>query len=372
MQHAEVLFMNKAVIYSGARRGAIMALDDITDRGAVLKAVGEYDQLGEDEFCRKYGFGRSRTHWLEHDGRLYVSKAIMGAAHGYQFPEAGPLTPYDFHGGEPTIRKLQELGFRVEAVTDDEASDAKETSANPDWTRDEIILALDLYTRFGGNPPGKGSAEVQGLSRLLRRFHRLVGTPETPTLRNANGVYMKLMNLRRLDTRFQASGLSAGSKLEKEVWDEFQSDPTRLHRTAKAIEQTILREAEGPTDLTTLGEDDPEDGPEGRLLTRVHQVRERNRQLVERKKTAVLKETGRLACEACSFEFRSRYGERGTDFIECHHTRPVETLVEGSRTKLSELAVLCANCHRMVHARRPWLSITELKNLLIENSTSPS
>ena len=35
---------------------------------------------------------------------------------------------------------------------------------NPGWTRDELILALDLYVRFKGNPPGKGSAEIMGLS----------------------------------------------------------------------------------------------------------------------------------------------------------------------------------------------------------------
>jgi 5-methylcytosine-specific restriction protein A len=57
-------------------------------------------------------------------------------------------------------------------------------------------------------------------------------------------------------------------------------------------------------------------------------------------------------------------GLRGKGFIEAHHTKPVETLVESSKTKLEDLALLCANCHRMVHAARPWLSIEALQKLL--------
>ena len=30
------------------------------------------------------------------------------------------------------------------------------SARNPPWSRDELILALDLYVRFKGNPPGKG------------------------------------------------------------------------------------------------------------------------------------------------------------------------------------------------------------------------
>jgi len=51
---------------------------------------------------------------LDIDGRLYDSKAIVGAAHGYEFPLAGPLRTGDFSGGEATVtRKLEELGFTV-------------------------------------------------------------------------------------------------------------------------------------------------------------------------------------------------------------------------------------------------------------------
>lgn len=43
------------------------------------------------------------------------------------------------------------------------------------------------------------------------------------------------------------------------------------------------------------------------------------------------------------------YGELGTGYIEAHHKVPVALIEEGETTKLSDLAALCANCHRMIH-----------------------
>ena len=59
------------------------------------------------------------------------------------------------------------------------------------------------------------------------------------------------------------------------------------------------------------------------------------------------------------------HGLRGKGFIEAHHTKPVfKTLVEGSKTKLEDLALVCANCHRMIHSARSWLTVPELQKLI--------
>ena len=92
--------------------------------------------------------------------------------------------------------------------------------------------------------------------------------------------------------------------------------------------------------------------------------RERDRKLVERKKAQVLLAKGHLTCEVCDFDFGERYGDRGRGYIEAHHIRPLHTLKPGTKTKLEDLALLCANCHRMAHAKRPWLGIAELKVLV--------
>jgi 5-methylcytosine-specific restriction protein A len=52
-----------------------MSLADLTPE-AVRQAIAEYDQVGQDPFLGKYGFGKARGYFLVHDGQLYDSKAI--------------------------------------------------------------------------------------------------------------------------------------------------------------------------------------------------------------------------------------------------------------------------------------------------------
>lgn len=91
-----------------------MAVKDITSRQAVLDALAEYDRLGQAAFLRKYGFGHAREFFLVVGSTEYDSKAIAGVAHGYQFPQDGPLSHAAFSGGETTVQALLEsLGFTV-------------------------------------------------------------------------------------------------------------------------------------------------------------------------------------------------------------------------------------------------------------------
>ena len=99
---------------------------------------------------------------------------------------------------------------------------------------------------------------------------------------------------------------------------------------------------------------------------RKHQSRERNRKLIESKKKSVLESEGLLACEACGFDFTAVYGVRGEGFVECHHTIPVSEMEQGAKTHVKDLALLCANCHRMIHRRAPWLEVEELRELLAD------
>ena len=85
-----------------------MTYRDLTSRIAVLKAIEECDRLGRNAFLRKHGYGEARR---------YDSKAIIGVAFGYQYPDLGPLTRDEFSGGENMVqRKLEELGFEVQVL----------------------------------------------------------------------------------------------------------------------------------------------------------------------------------------------------------------------------------------------------------------
>ena len=61
---------------------------------------------------------------------------------------------------------------------------------NPIWTRDELILALDLYLATIHSPPGKGSAEVAELSATLNQLGRMLDRRGGTDFRNSNGVYV--------------------------------------------------------------------------------------------------------------------------------------------------------------------------------------
>lgn len=75
-------------------------------------------------------------------------------------------------------------------------------------------------------------------------------------------------------------------------------------------------------------------------------------------------------CQACDFEFEAFYGARGKDYVECHHVNPLSGRDGvGAVTKIRDLAMLCANCHRMVHRSTPCLTVEELKKMIQRRAT---
>jgi 5-methylcytosine-specific restriction protein A len=232
---------------------------------------------------------------------------------------------------------------------------------NPDWLRDEIILAMDLYMRAGRKQLPPAHEEVVRLSQLLGRLPLHPLTSRDDNFRNPNGVSKILGNFLGVDPLHDQPGLSRNNQLQAAVWTEFIDQPDLLLRTALAIEaaaatQDAANVAEVPGDEDVF--------PEGLLLTRLHVVRERNRAAVAAKIDAVMRETGRLACEACDFDFQEFYGDVGLGFAECHHTLPLSEAAGQRKTRLADLAIVCANCHRMLHRVRPVLTVAALRCLV--------
>lgn len=101
-------------------------------------------------------------------------------------------------------------------------------------------------------------------------------------------------------------------------------------------------------------------GLEGAISLRRHMRRERRPSLVAAKKAATIHATGRLACEACAFEFSERYGDLAAHMCEVHHSEPIGERKGPVETTLDDLAILCANCHRFIHTTRPMWSVSQL------------
>jgi predicted HNH restriction endonuclease len=114
-----------------------------------------------------------------------------------------------------------------------------------------------------------------------------------------------------------------------------------------------------------LDDGDGPSAPEGRILTRLHRYRERNRSVVREARDRFRKAHGGvLRCEACGVEPSTVYGPRGIDRLHAHHVIPVSELLPDSETSVSDLVFLCPNCHDIVHAARPWLSLDELRAII--------
>ena len=111
------------------------SLSRLQSPAAIQAALDEFLKLGRSAFLERYGFGKSRD-YLARDprsGELCDSKAIVGAAYGFQFPEEGPLKPEDFSGGEATVvSKLQALGFEVVRIGED-------------WSAEEVDATVASY-----------------------------------------------------------------------------------------------------------------------------------------------------------------------------------------------------------------------------------
>lgn len=104
---------------------------------------------------------------------------------------------------------------------------------------------------------------------------------------------------------------------------------------------------------------------EGKISVRMVIHRQREQKLrVAKLKAARHAGNGKLCCEVprCGFDFEDVYGKTGFDYAQVHHLKPLSDRSAPSLTELSDLAIVCANCHAMIHrggACRPLDSLIE-------------
>lgn len=102
---------------------------------------------------------------------------------------------------------------------------------------------------------------------------------------------------------------------------------------------------------------------EGRSKLATHMRFERNSSLIKKIKQQAIRENKMLNCEVCGFSFLDTYGEVGEGFIEAHHINPLSEKEGECVTKKEDIALICSNCHRMLHRKEngKLLTIEELK-----------
>lgn len=231
---------------------------------------------------------------------------------------------------------------------------------SPSWHRDEIILALDLYRTIDSKDMTKNNPKVIELSELLNKLPIHEESMRNEKFRNTNGVQLKLSNFKAIDPDFEGKGMSSYSKKDKEVFFDFMGKDVDLHSIANQIKLAVSNE-----DITyklrqiTDEEDHDYSVKEGKIIYKLHKLRERDHKINTKKKAQYFKKYGKLDCEVCEFDFYKTYGDIGKDFIEAHHRVPLSEINGEKTTKLEDLALVCSNCHRMLHRS---ISIADLRN----------
>ena len=122
--------------------------------------------------------------------------------------------------------------------------------------------------------------------------------------------------------------------------DELNRLEKAVHKVAQATKQTEALEGE-----TYLAE---------------AVFRSRNRALIQAKKA-----NSNYRCEVCEFNFEETYGVIGREYILAHHRKAI---ADGpSKTTHDDIALVCANCHAMIHMKNPPIAIEELRKLLTQH-----
>lgn len=154
-----------------------------------------------------------------------------------------------------------------------------------------------------------------------------------------------------------ALNAAQNSLLIRTTADRVNELQERLFGFTNAASATKLEEADAKPPV----EEEEIYGVEGRLLTRIHVYKERDKGFAARaKKYYKDKNGGRLICECCGMDPVDRYGAGGERCMEAHHRIPIEELQPDSITRVDEMAIVCASCHRVIHSQKPCISVEEL------------
>ena len=154
------------------------------------------------------------------------------------------------------------------------------------------------------------------------------------------------------------------SRSEDELWDAVRS---YWDSGVASIPPLVLNDLEAESDQA---EEEVSFGREGQSRAIVSRVRERSPRL----RAAALEIHG-YKCQVCGFDFEATYGAWGRGFAEVHHVHELGAAPpEGVEVDPSiDLAVVCSNCHRMIHRKaKRALPLAELRTIIADASRSDS
>jgi 5-methylcytosine-specific restriction enzyme A len=233
---------------------------------------------------------------------------------------------------------------------------------NPAWTREEIILALDLYFKLDyGQMHGSNPYVIQ-LSKELRNLNIHVNIPEPISFRSINSVALKLANFKKLDQNFSGKGMRDGAKQDRETWKEFHRHRDTLKKEADLIRQLYLKPQAQAGNNNIITEQ--EANYKSEICFLFHKNRETDPVIVKVKKEMVLINTKSLKCEICNFDSLALYGELGNDLMEIHFNKEMKTEPGLEPSEMDDFIIVCPNCHKVLDKHFDLINANDLKRII--------
>lgn len=158
--------------------------------------------------------------------------------------------------------------------------------------------------------------------------------------------------------RLRRSDILGTDCIDQKLQDEWESYCRECGVEPTQGKKTFWRLSNYEVKVTSINE-----FAEGKRYYTRHLAYERNHKAIQLAKEEYINQNGSV-CQICGFDFHKTYGDVGRNYIEAHHTKPVSEMKEGDVTRVEDLAMVCANCHRMLHRRKPLLKPRDLKKLL--------
>lgn len=307
------------------------------DRGWLAPSPGRLGFTGDGGYLRDYGFGHE-------DWNFCLDTCGDGHVYGYMYyrprTDEGSFNimfaTYDKGEGWALAGFYESAAFVGDGAT---------FPASVIRRRAKELKSLDEAGSLGGKYAGATVSDIVGFLKEDGEYYRWKALP-----RNVHRVQKPLRLPKSITSGFGAY-FTRPTEISAVSWDKI------LSFASDFVDQDPMDDYNEGGDI---------EFPEGEEYERRHKSRERNPALVAKAKAQFKGKHGRLFCEVCLFDFREKYGNAGDGFIEAHHNIPVHEMKPGHKTKISDLSLVCSNCHRILHRRRPWLTIPALRKLLRE------
>lgn len=218
-----------------------------------------------------------------------------------------------------------------------------------------------------------GKSQYSDGVRIDKSFHEIFNPSNSP-------YYVKRGTARKVSILFNNKVFQAEYRYENQSDKQIDLQSIRFRKELKIEFKKVFPLPQGEFTIklgkdinhfifTILSDsinydDDSLQFPEGRKAYRMHRVIERNPAVIKlAKERFAQSHNGKIFCEVCGMDFSLVYSDRGDGFIEGHHRKAVSDMKEGEMTKVEDIAMLCSNCHRMIH-RPPLITIEELASIV--------